>query len=124
MNKERALIIEDEKEIREYLIYLFSTELGFKEVHSAEDGLDGFKKCSDFKYDVICTDHKMPFFTGADLLHAIRKKEGPNKTSSVIMISAFIPEINQIEDSSAKTFFLEKPIDTERLKKYAKLATL
>lgn len=62
MNK--VLIVEDQKEIRELLEAIFTQNLGFKHVTFAHDGLEGFAECSLQQFDLICTDHGMPFFNG------------------------------------------------------------
>lgn len=118
----RVLIVEDQKEIREILEEVFTKELGFKYVTFATDGLEAFAESYLQKFDLICTDHGMPFFNGGDLISAIRTKPGQNQHTPIIMISALIPELPVKLRGLESTYFVEKPIDFNRLKRYVKMA--
>ncbi len=117
----RALVVEDEVFIQDILVEILKTECGFEEVICASDGLEGFKLASAEKFDLITIDHMMPFMKGADLLIALREKEGFNKNSPIFMISAHIPEMPPHLKNLENTFFLEKPIDVNRFIRYVKL---
>ena len=118
----RVLIVEDQKEVREILDVVFTKELGFKSVTFACDGLEGFAESSLQKFDLICTDHGMPFFSGGDLVAALRAKPGFNQQTPVIMISALIPELPEKLKGLESLYFVEKPIDYERLRRYVRMA--
>lgn len=118
----RVLIVEDQKEVRELLEEVFMKELGFKYVTFASDGLEGFAESYLQEFDLICTDHGMPFFNGGDLIAAIRSKPGINQHTPIIMISALIPELPVKLKGMENTYFVEKPIDYGRLRRYVKMA--
>lgn len=120
----RVLIVEDQKEVRELLEEVFMKELGFKYVTFASDGLEGFAESYLQKFDLICTDHGMPFFNGGDLIAAIRLKPGVNQHTPIIMISALLPELPEKLKGMDNTYFVEKPIDYGRLSRYVKMASL
>ncbi len=118
----KILLVDDEPMILEILEETFRIDYQFQNLTTANDGLDAFHLCMLHQYDLICLDHMMPFLKGAELLAAIRSKPGPNQTTPVIMISAYIPDIPETIKNTNATFFLEKPIDLDRLKRYVKLA--
>ncbi len=118
----RVLIVEDQKEIREILEEVFTRELGFRHVTFATDGLEGFAESYLQEFDLICTDHGMPFLNGGDLIAAIRTKPGINQYTPVIMVSALIPDLLVAIKGMEGIYFLEKPIDFNRLKRYVKMA--
>ena len=60
----KILVIDDEADIVETLADLIEVKFGCG-VDTASNGLDGFLMTQKQKYDVILTDHKMPFMTGA-----------------------------------------------------------
>ncbi len=118
----KILIVDDEPMIRELLAEYFRLELKVESITFASDGFDAFAEASLQKFDLICLDQMMPFCKGDQFLTALRKKEGPNKTTTVVMVSAYIPDITSEIKSIENTYFLEKPIDYERLSRYAKIA--
>ena len=117
----RALIVDDESAIREIYEDFLRSEMAFDEVLNAEDGLDAFLLSQNEKFDIILIDHMMPFMKGADFLVALRNKIGPNQNTLVIMISAYLPDLSESIKSIQNTFFMEKPADFERIKRYLKM---
>jgi len=71
----KVLIVEDDTNIREILEDFFKTNLHIETVLLAQDGLDAYNLCCQVKFDIICTDHSMPFLTGLDFCNAVRKAE-------------------------------------------------
>ncbi len=118
----KILIVDDEVEIRLLLSDAFRLEYHIDDITTAADGLDAYHLCQLHKFDLICLDHMMPYFKGADFLTALRNKEGINKDTPVIMISAYIPDISDTHKTSHHTLFLEKPVDPDRLKRYVKIS--
>ncbi len=118
----KILIIEDEVEIQELLRDLFIVDLGEIEATYAMDGLEGFACAAKEKFDLICTDHMMPLCKGADFILGIREKEGLNQSTPIILISANIPEVPEKLHQLQNTYFMQKPIDFTRLKRYARMA--
>lgn len=120
----QILIVDDEADIREILGEMILKDFPNVKITHAIDGLDAFLKIQDTKFDLICLDHMMPHFRGADFLIALREKENLNRTTSVIMVSAYIPEIPNSVKSLDNTLFMEKPIDFTRLIRNVKMYLL
>ena len=68
----RILVVDDEKEIREFLSKALTRIAGFH-VEMAEDGEDALKKIDQDKLDLILTDLKMPKMDGLKLITEIAK---------------------------------------------------
>jgi two-component system chemotaxis response regulator CheY len=117
-----VLIVDDEQGVREVFADYFESELQFKNILSAQDGLDAFLECSKQKFDVITLDFMMPILNGADFLSALRNKPGPNQKTVVIMISGYLPELAEGIKTMDNTFFLDKPVDFTRLSRYVKMS--
>jgi two-component system chemotaxis response regulator CheY len=116
----RVLIIDDEKELQEiYGISLKSVK--FDGIEYADDGLDAFVKCMTQKFDLITLDYKMPFMDGVQFLTAIRGKENINRHTPIFLISAYIPQIKDSTKAFENTYFFDKPIDIESLKRNARM---
>ncbi|MBT8191503.1 MAG: response regulator transcription factor [Saprospiraceae bacterium] len=74
----RILIVEDEKDIVEFLEYNLRKE-GY-EIEVAYDGLEGFKKAVKFNPHLILLDIMMPEMDGIELCEKIRKEKQFNDT--------------------------------------------
>jgi len=68
----RILVVDDEKEIREFLSKALTRIAGFH-VEMAEDGEDALRKIEQDKLDLILTDLKMPKMDGLKLITEIAK---------------------------------------------------
>ncbi|MFA6238027.1 MAG: response regulator [Bacteriovorax sp.] len=108
------LIVEDEQKMQE--LYKDFLELHTREntITITKDGIEAFMKCSLEKFDVILLDYKLPRMNGLDLLTAIRSG-GLNETTSIIMASGALPDIETSPPSMANTYFLKKPMDFKKL---------
>lgn len=79
----RLLIVEDDKEVRDYVIKGF-TELGHT-VDSAEDGAEGLYLASSEQYDVIIVDRMLPKLDGLRVIQGLR---GAGNAVPVLILSA------------------------------------
>lgn len=104
----KILIIDDEQDILDTVEELIETKFSCG-VDTATNGLDGFLLVQKEKYDVIITDHKMPFMTGAAFVIATRTKENPNKNTPIIMLSAFIDQEIRKQLGVQNVQFIGKP---------------
>lgn len=105
------LFVEDDEESRVQLTQLFS--IFFKEITTAIDGQDGWKKYQDGTYDVVVTDINMPRMNGIKLSEKIKKH---NSEQKIIIISAYdtseylVPAIQLGVDG-----FIMKPVEREQM---------
>ncbi|MBT4791535.1 MAG: response regulator [Halobacteriovoraceae bacterium] len=109
----KILICEDEPELLETLEQLIEIKLTSCEIVKAMNGLDGFIAAQKEKFDLILTDHKMPFMSGAALVIGIRTRETKNKETPMIMLSAHIDEEMRKNLSIQNVQFLEKPLSPD-----------
>lgn len=71
----RILIVDDEKGVRETIRDKMNwEELGFSDVHDAENGRDALEKIELLRPDVLLTDIRMPYMDGLKLCEQVRKK--------------------------------------------------
>lgn len=113
----RVLIVDDEKDILEIISDLLSTKLLYQ-VDTANNGLEGFIKAQQNKYDLIISDHKMPFMLGSALVTALRFYENKNKETPIIFLSAFSSDELKSSLNIPFLHFMEKPINSEKFIKY------
>ena len=109
----KILIVDDEKDILEFLSYNLKKE-GFS-IYTASDGLEGLEKTKKIKPDLIIVDLMMPKMNGIEMCENIRNDK---KISNVIILflTARSEDYTQIAalDSGADDF-LKKPIKPKLL---------
>lgn len=103
------LVVEDDKDVRDTVVALIEAKLSSSDITTASNGLDGFICTQKEKFDLIITDHKMPFMTGAAFIIGVRTKETQNNSTPIIMLSGHIdPELRKkLQIQSVQ--FVEKP---------------
>ena len=109
---ERVLVIDDSKEIRDFLAEYILEPSGF-EVLSAVDGLMGLEMAIAERPDLIITDQQMPQMTGMQVLQKLRERKVDiptilmtGKGSEETAVAAFRMGIRD---------YIIKPIDAEEL---------
>ncbi len=109
----KILIVDDEKDILEFLSYSLKKE-GFS-IYTASDGLEGLEKTKKIKPDLIIVDLMMPKMNGIEMCENIRNDK---KLSNVIILflTARSEDYTQIAalDSGADDF-IKKPIKPKLL---------
>ena len=85
MEQLRALVIDDSRQVREFVIEYVLKPHGF-EVDYATDGLAGLRKALDTAPDLILMDYEMPKMTGLEVLRSLRT-EHEIKTPVILMTS-------------------------------------
>ena len=108
MKKEKILLVDDEQDILETVSDIVEDKFSC-ETDTANNGLDAFIKTQNEKYDLIITDHNMPFMKGSAFIIGVRTKENENKSTPIILLSAFIDEKMKKTLQIQNVDFLEKP---------------
>ncbi len=116
----KILVVDDFSTMRRIVRNLLK-ELGFANVHEAEDGVDALNKLRGGGFDFVLSDWNMPNMTGIDLLKNIRK-EPTLKHLPVLMVTAEAKRENIIEAAQAgASGYVVKPFTAatldEKLKK-------
>ena len=110
----KILCVDDEKFIHSILSDFLQE--GGHEVSSAKNGLDAFLMAINTQFDLILTDFQMPIMNGGGLIQSLREKDGPNKGTPVIIISAFSEPAKRCTEGLDNVHFLGKPIILDDLK--------
>ena len=117
----KILVVDDFSTMRRIVRNLLK-ELGFTNVHEAEDGVDALNKLRGEKnFDFVVSDWNMPNMTGIELLKIIRADESL-KHLPLLMVTAEAKRENIIEAAQAgASGYVVKPFTAatldEKLKK-------
>ncbi|HOF99949.1 MAG TPA: response regulator, partial [Clostridia bacterium] len=87
MRNYRAMIVDDEAEVREGIVARLDWEkLGFEVVAEAENGLEAIEKAESDEVDLLLTDIKMPFMDGLTMIAEFRTL---HPSAKVVILSGF-----------------------------------
>ncbi|MEI7843749.1 MAG: chemotaxis response regulator CheY [Gallionellaceae bacterium] len=117
----KILVVDDFSTMRRIVRNLLK-ELGFANVHEAEDGVDGLNKLrNDGNFEFVVSDWNMPNMTGIEMLRQIRADE-KLKHLPLLMVTAEAKRENIIEAAQAgASGYVVKPFTAatldEKLKK-------
>ena len=84
--KEKILIVEDEKDIRELISFSISSDN--IEVEEAEDGRVAYDKLLVTKYDLIIMDWMIPEMNGLDLISWMKNPSHIQYKTPILMVTA------------------------------------
>ncbi|GAA0747040.1 two-component regulator propeller domain-containing protein [Gaetbulibacter jejuensis] len=112
-DKPILLIVEDDKDIREFISSIFKNDYDIKE---APNGESGIKKAIKYIPDIIISDIMMPKIDGIELCNTLKKDE---KTSHIpiILLTAKSGDENEIKGlETGADDYIVKPFNSNKLK--------
>lgn len=113
---QHILVVDDEKEILEVISTFLKTTFPEAELVQVGNGVEAFEICETKRFDLICTDQKMPYLTGTEFINSVRKdKNNPNNETPVLFVSAYIHDVKERINSQKNIFYLGKPFNTSNL---------
>jgi YesN/AraC family two-component response regulator len=116
------LLVDDEPAIVDFLADMYALHFSNTTISGCINGALALHECFQKKFDLICTDFKMPVMDGLELTEALRRKEGPNQKTAIIFLSGFIPEFKFKAEIYENVYFLEKPVHADRLMRISSIA--
>lgn len=108
LENKSALIIEDEKSMRDALVNLFQIAK-FKKVYEADDGRTGLANALQHHPDIIILDLMLPKMNGLDVMRQLRK-DSWGKSVPIIILTVLeeSDEINQSITENEPSYYLIK----------------
>lgn len=80
----RVMIVDDEEVMRK-LMRRTLERMGFAQIYSAKDGVEGLELAKSQRPDVIVSDYDMPNMHGLQLLKAVREEPSLDETAFVML---------------------------------------
>jgi two-component system chemotaxis response regulator CheY len=109
-----ALVVEDSPTMRQLIIFALS-RIRNLQVIEAEDGVDGLKKLSQQKIDILITDINMPMMDGLKLVSMVRRDEVHKDIPVVIITTEGAQEDRQRALSLGANAYITKPIQAPQV---------
>lgn len=116
MGSHKVLVVEDSPTMSQLLTFILK-KLKDVDVVAVNDGVNGLKKISEGKYDLILTDINMPLMDGLKFISLIRgDKANPNRDVPIVIISTEGEEDVMNEGMSlGANSYITKPINSSKV---------
>jgi signal transduction histidine kinase/ligand-binding sensor domain-containing protein/DNA-binding NarL/FixJ family response regulator len=106
------LIIDDNKDIREYLKQVFKLEYNLYEADNGEDGLNLIK---EFMPDMVISDVMMQGMSGIELCSLVKEDPAVSHIPIILLTASSSPEIKLKGIEGGADDYISKPFDKEIL---------
>ncbi|MCP4604643.1 MAG: response regulator [Proteobacteria bacterium] len=114
MANHSCLIVEDSPAMRQFLSHTLARIKDF-DVVEAEDGLEGLKKLSARKFDIIIVDINMPLMNGLKLIKLIKSDETNSDIPIIIVSTEGAEEDQQRALQLGVNAYLTKPLNAQQV---------
>lgn len=119
MSTFNVLIVEDSPTMRQLIVFALKRIRGLNIVE-AGDGVDGLKKLSAAKFDIIFTDINMPIMDGLKLVSLVRSDANYKTVPIVIITTEGASEDKERALALGANDYITKPIQTTQILDVAK----
>jgi two-component system chemotaxis response regulator CheY len=114
MTAMKVLVVEDSPTMRQLIVFALKRIRNFQIVE-ANDGVDGLKKLSAEKFDLILTDINMPIMDGLKLVSMVRNDPNYKTVPIVIITTEGAAEDRERALALGANAYITKPIQTMQI---------
>lgn len=114
MSTYNVLVVEDSPTMRQLIVFALKRIRGLK-ITEANDGVDGLKKISAEKFDLILTDINMPIMDGLKLVSLVRNDPTHKEVPIVIITTEGATEDKDRAIAIGANDYITKPIQTIKI---------
>jgi len=114
MAKIEILVVEDSPTMRQLIVFALK-RLKDVNVTEASDGVDGLKKLSNHKFDLMIADINMPIMDGLKLVSLVRQDPKYNDMPIIIVTTEGAEEDRKRGLALGANAYLTKPVQTTQL---------
>lgn len=119
MANHKVLVVEDSPTMRQLIVFALKRVRGI-DIVEAQDGVDGLKKLSGDRFDLILTDINMPIMDGLKLVSLVRNDPAYSAIPIVIITTEGAIEDRERALAIGANEYITKPIQTSRIIETAK----
>ena len=113
--KTKVLVVDDMLTMRKIVSKILK-EIGFTDIHEAQDGNDAWEKTQSGEFGLIISDWNMPNCSGLEFLKRVRADEKLSKTPFLLVTAeAELPQVSEAIKSGVDQYVV-KPFSHESLK--------
>jgi two-component system, chemotaxis family, chemotaxis protein CheY len=119
MSEYNVLIVEDSPTMRQLIAFALKRIRGVRIVE-ASDGVDGLKKLSSERFDLILTDINMPIMDGLKLVSLVRNDNNYKMIPIVVITTEGAQEDRERALALGANDYITKPIQPTKILEVAK----
>jgi len=108
------LVIDDDPDILDVICDLLEVKYECS-IERALNGEEALQKTGSKKYDLICTDHRMPIVNGGKFVVFLRGREGHNQQTPILIITGHYDKVKQYQMALKHVYVHVKPIIPQEL---------
>ena len=105
------LVVDDDRQLNQFLVALFTTQVEDLAVYSAEDGFEAGRMVTSHRPDVVLLDVMMPGMDGVDVCRRIKASPQTAHIRVVGMTGFHTPEVASRMLAAGAQALLKKPFD-------------
>ena len=110
----KVLVVEDSPTMRQLIVFALKRIRGLQIVE-ANDGVDGLKKLSADRFDLILTDINMPIMDGLKLVSMVRNDPNYKETPIIVITTEGATEDRERALALGANEYITKPIQTMQI---------
>ena len=114
MERQRILIVEDSPIMRQLLVFALRRLRGV-DIVEAQDGMDGLRKLSSDRFDLVLIDINMPVMDGLKLIGLMRGEESLRDVPVVVITTEGAAQDRERALRLGANEYLTKPIQANRV---------
>ena len=114
MSTFNVLVVEDSPTMRQLIVFALKRIRGLN-ITEANDGVDGLKKISAEKFDLILTDINMPIMDGLKLVSMVRNDPNYKETPIIVITTEGAIEDRERALALGANEYITKPIQTMKI---------
>ena len=114
MERQRILIVEDSPTMRQLLVLALRRLRGV-DIVEAQDGMDGLRKLSSDRFDLVLIDINMPVMDGLKLIGLMRGEESLRDVPVVVITTEGAAQDRERALRLGANEYLTKPIQANRV---------
>jgi CheY-like chemotaxis protein len=88
----KFLVVDDEIDLRDFLIDEVKSLFVDATTHSAGDGIEAIQFLRENQVDILMTDLRMPRMDGMELIRQVQALPQSQRPKKILLVSAYIPE--------------------------------
>lgn len=111
----RVLVVDDDRQLNNYLVALLQTSVDDVSVFSALDGFEAGRMVQEHKPEIVLLDIMMPGMDGVDVCRSIKADAATRHALVVAMTGHHTPELEHRVLDAGASVLLQKPFSRENL---------
>lgn len=119
MDIKKVLIVDDSPTMRQLLLFALKRLRGVS-ITEASNGVDGLKRLTGERFDLIFTDINMPVMDGLKLVGLVRKDGSLNHIPIVVITTEGAEEDRKRAFTLGATEYITKPVQSAQVLEVAK----